>query len=336
MGVATAIGIGGAVAGGVLGSRSQKKAAERGAEATTEAAQLAAGVQRQNFLDTTALNVPRAQAGDAATARMLQLLGMPVPDSLTSGAAYEQILSGGGNALAGVGSSLDDRTNLRWGGFDPKAYLAANPDVLDHYNRNTRRAHGEAFYVDGKRKDVRSPEDFAAYHWSNYGRADNRSLGLDEAAGEAGPVNQLTGEYAIDVPELGAGGVNELIKSTPGYQFRFDEGIRAADSSAASRGMLMSGAQLRRLQEFGDDYAAQEFGNYWNRLASVAGAGQVATQGIAGAGTNAANNLANIYQQQGQNLATSYGQQGAANANMWNTIGQGVGMAGGYAAQRWF
>lgn len=322
MGAATGLAIAGAgsITGGVLGSRSQKKAAERSADAITQAAQISADVQRQNFLDTAALNLGRAQAGDAATAQMMQLLGLQVPESLTSGAAYEQIFSGGG---------------FGGGGVDPyAAYVDQNPDLQAEYARISGEGFGSALprSYDADGDGVLDREEYGRFHYDKWGSAQGREL---PGTGAGGVTNGLTGEYAIDVPELGAGGVSDLIKSTPGYQFRFDEGIAAVDSSAANRGMLMSGSQLRRLQEFGDEYAAREFGNYWNRLAGVAGAGQTATGDITGTGAATANNLANIYQNQGQHLASSYTQQGQAGANMWGGIGNTLAGVGTYVDRRW-
>ncbi len=95
---------------------------------------------------------------------------------------------------------------------------------------------------------------------------------------------------------------------SPGYQFRQDEGIRAIDRSASARGQLMSGGTLRELQRYGQGLASSEFGNYANRLASMAGLGQ-----------SAAFNS-------GQLGATAGGQVGASAAN----IGQSI-MSGGQA-----
>ena len=61
---------------------------------------------------------------------------------------------------------------------------------------------------------------------------------------------------------------------TPGYQFRFDEGLRALDRSAAARGGLRGGAHERELVRYGQGIASDEFDTYANRLAGLASAGQ--------------------------------------------------------------
>jgi len=70
----------------------------------------------------------------------------------------------------------------------------------------------------------------------------------------------------------------------PSYQFRLGEGMKALERTAAARGGLISGGALKAAQRYGQDFASQEFGNAYNRLAGLAGVGQTAT----GAQSNAA------------------------------------------------
>lgn len=109
----------------------------------------------------------------------------------------------------------------------------------------------------------------------------------------------------------------------PGYQFGLSEGEKSINRSMASRGMLNSGAALKALQRFGQDYAGTKFNEAFNRdqisknqaynmLAGLSGSGQTATTQTAAFGANAANNMAN-YTMQGAN-AKAAGTVGAANA----------------------
>lgn len=106
---------------------------------------------------------------------------------------------------------------------------------------------------------------------------------------------------------------------SPGYQFRQDEGIRAIDRSASARGQLMSGGTLRELQRYGQGLASSEFGNYANRLASIAGLGQTtAFQGAqlgAQTGAQVGQSVANIGQSvMAGGTAQAFGVQNASNA----------------------
>lgn len=108
--------------------------------------------------------------------------------------------------------------------------------------------------------------------------------------------------------------VNVPFEQSPGYNFRFNEGVRAIDRAAAARGMLGSGARLRALQRYGQGIASDEYSNYVNRLAALAGIGQTATSQSAAASAP----FAQAGLQAGMNAGTAAGggTVGAANAAM--------------------
>src|SRR5688572_20615428 len=54
-------------------------------------------------------------------------------------------------------------------------------------------------------------------------------------------------------------------QNEPGYQFRLKGGADAMERSAAARGSLRTGGTLKNLQEYGQSFAAQEYGNVFNR-----------------------------------------------------------------------
>lgn len=116
---------------------------------------------------------------------------------------------------------------------------------------------------------------------------------------------------------------------SPGYQFRRDEGTRGLERTAAARGGAFSGNALKALAEFNGNLASNEFGNYFNQLASIAGIGQTATNQTAAYGANAAN-------QAGRNALYAGDARASGIENQANIIGQGVnGLAGlyGYSQQ---
>ena len=117
-------------------------------------------------------------------------------------------------------------------------------------------------------------------------------------------------------------------QADPGYGFRLKRGLDAMERTAAARGGLLSGNQLRGAMEFGQDLASQEYGNAFNRyqteranilnpLQSLGGVGQTATNTL----TNAAGNL-------GAGMAGAYGNLGSALSA--NAIGAGNARASGY------
>lgn len=119
--------------------------------------------------------------------------------------------------------------------------------------------------------------------------------------------------------------------STPYYNFLLTEGIKARDRSAASRGMLLSGAQQKAISAYGQGLASTEYGNYFDRmralragraneLASVAGTGQQTALELGRIGANTAANIGSSYANAAQ--AQGAGILGLANAatggvNQW-------------------
>lgn len=115
----------------------------------------------------------------------------------------------------------------------------------------------------------------------------------------------------------------DRFKETPGYQFRFEEGERALNRNASARGRLKGGGHEREVIRYGQGIASDEFNNYANRLAGIAGMGQGATVTTATLGAQSAATTGNFLlsgaQQQGQNIlaagtARASGFAGAGNA----------------------
>ena len=98
--------------------------------------------------------------------------------------------------------------------------------------------------------------------------------------------------------------------------------MRALDRGAAARGGLLSGGYGRKAIRYGQGFASQEFGNVYNRIANIAGLGQVSAGQSGNAALQAGARMGNAASQ-GAN-ATAYGQIGAGNAwaNAGNPIAQ--------------
>jgi len=122
--------------------------------------------------------------------------------------------------------------------------------------------------------------------------------------------------------------------SSPSYGFRFDEGARALERSAAARGRLFSGATGRALTRYGQDFASQEFENDFRRLGSLAGDGQQATGTIVNVAGQYGDNVSANQLRAGDARASGYINQGNAMANFWgNTVPGAIGWGMG---QGWF
>jgi hypothetical protein len=81
---------------------------------------------------------------------------------------------------------------------------------------------------------------------------------------------------------------------------------------------------LRALSGFNSNMASTEFGNFYNRMANMAGIGQAATQQNIGAGQAYAGNAGNAMMNAG--AARASGVMGQANS--WGNALSGLGAAG--------
>jgi len=122
-------------------------------------------------------------------------------------------------------------------------------------------------------------------------------------------------------PETG----NEMMKMDPGYGFRLSEGLKSLDRQAAARGGLISGAALKAAQRYGQDYASNEFGNAYNRLAALANTGPRAAGVLTDLGTNYANNAQGVYNNMGMNSGNARLASGSAYGNALGGIGNQLG-----------
>ena len=109
--------------------------------------------------------------------------------------------------------------------------------------------------------------------------------------------------------------------ASPGYKFRLGEGVKALDRSAAARGQLLSGAQTKAVQGYGQNLASDEYGNYVNRLANLAGVGQAASRSAATLGANAGARVGNALASAGAARASGYtGRADAINGSIRNAL----------------
>lgn len=124
--------------------------------------------------------------------------------------------------------------------------------------------------------------------------SDSAADAQEDAANRASDTQMRMFELAREdqAPWLkaGEGGLNELAgmlgipgykastdwRKDPGYEFQRDEGQKALDRSFAARGNLLSGAALKATSRYNQDYASGAYNQRLNRLASIAGVGQVA------------------------------------------------------------
>ena len=159
--------------------------------------------------------------------------------------------------------------------------------------------------------------------------------------------NALNGQYVPNNDTMMMAGTNQPVASTQpttaqnyqqafdnyknstGYQFRFNQGVKALDASASSRGILQSGAAMKSLNQFGQGIASDEFGNYLGYLGNLMGTGLNAAGAQAGVSTNMVNQVTANNNAASSALANAALARGNANAQLWGTVGSSLGNIAG-------
>jgi len=84
---------------------------------------------------------------------------------------------------------------------------------------------------------------------------------------------------------------NEYFLSSPDYQWRLDEGTRNTENLFSVKGG--GGNAMRALAEYGQNFASNEFGSWYDRQLSRAGLGTTGNAYTQRGGENATNNINN-------------------------------------------
>lgn len=161
-------------------------------------------------------------------------------------------------------------------------------------------------------------------------------------AGDAAAIAEQHREFdlarADQAPWLASGtaALNRLndptaFTASPSYNFVRGEALGAVDNSAAARGGLFSGNTGRALIDRGANVASQEYGNWFNQNANLAGLGQSSAQSLGGLGANSANNVSNLLSNQGNARASGIVDQTNARTGGINDLST---LLGNYLRQR--
>lgn len=166
-------------------------------------------------------------------------------------------------------------------GPDWDAYIAANPDVA---------AWIQAGHGDPNLGPSQTPEQAAAYHYYGAGPNDPNS---GQTQGRAGPPMLAPSAGATTAPVQPSGPLNlgtaspvvanytrpdqgsspsasqfidpSKFTTSPGFQFRLDQGLRNTNASFGAKGLLQSGAALQGFNDYAANSASQEYQNWFTQ-----------------------------------------------------------------------
>jgi hypothetical protein len=224
--------------------------------------------------------------------------------------------SGGGMGTTGGSGSWVD-TLIDVGGDLAGSYLAGD---AAHDAGRTQAAAAATAIAEQRRQYDQNREDLAPYRTAG-------STAIGQLS--AGTVNG--GDFNRDFT------LDDFVKD-PGYQFRMNEGSRALQGANAATLGVQNGRTMRELTRYGQDYGSGEYSNAYNRfnadrntrfnrLATIAGVGQTATNTGVAAGTANSNSVADLTLDRAN--AQAAGRVGQANA-----YGQGLESLANYYRTR--
>jgi hypothetical protein len=125
-----------------------------------------------------------------------------------------------------------------------------------------------------------------------------------------------------------------MLNMDPGYNFRLGEGMKSLERNAAARGGLISGGALKAATRYGQDYASNEFGNAYNRVAGLASLGPSAAGVMNNLGSNYSTNAGNTMGTMGNNtgnaLLSAANARTSAYTGAGNQFGKYLGSGGGF------
>lgn len=119
------------------------------------------------------------------------------------------------------------------------------------------------------------------------------------------------------------------LEKTPGYQFTLGQGLKAAQNSASSRGLGISGQAQAEAEKYATGLASGTFQDQFNNALTAFQTNFGNKLNIANIGENAAAGLGNNAQATGQGMAGTI--TGAGNARAAGTIAAGNALGNGAA-----
>jgi hypothetical protein len=124
------------------------------------------------------------------------------------------------------------------------------------------------------------------------------------------------------------------LEATPGYKFALDQGLKSIQSSAAKRGLGVSGAALKGATQYATGLADNTYQNQfknnldssnaiYNRLFNLSTLGENAAAGVGKAAQETGANIGNNITNAGQAQAASHLQTGQSIGNFANAAANG-------------
>jgi hypothetical protein len=202
--------------------------------------------------------------------------------------------------LLGYPQQQSQPANAMAGGVDWAKYTTSQPDAMNDWQT----------YHSGMDQNA-----FGQWHYQRDGSQRDLTPYTTQSTAQPTGTNALS---AFDT-----------YKNSNGYQFRMNEGLNALASNLRARGVSQSGAAMKSMLRYGQDYGSNEFGKYIGYLGNQQGVGLSAASAQAGVGQNYANALSANNQNQADALGNAALLKGQANNSLYGAAAGAIGNIAG-------
>jgi hypothetical protein len=236
-------------------------------------------------------------------------------------------MQGGQMANNALLSRLGINTAGNVGGYTPKTEDQLRKELIGQYTTTTP---GGIYQFDmGDRSSYAFHPDQQVIDEPGLKAAIAKAMAGQSAANAGYQPSSSDPNFGSLLKKFDQSDLNSDLVYQNGLQFGLNTGINQLNQRAAAGGNYGSGAALKALTRFGNDYATTKTEGAYNRnqgekaqtynfLSGVSGQGQNAAAGIGAAGLATGNNIAN-------------NQMGAGNAQAAGIVGQSNAMSGALA-----
>ena len=152
-----------------------------------------------------------------------------------------------------------------------------------------------------------------------------------------GVINPLIGQYSqlMSNPQGLMKSIGEGYQKSPGYDFQMNQGLNAANQSAAAGGMAGTPMAQQNATQFASQFANQDFNQYLQQALGLYGMGLQGTQGMMDTGAKASmgygEDLATALMAQAQLAYAGQNAQNQQQQGMFgNLIGGGLSLLGSF------
>lgn len=273
---------GAAIGGAVIGGAVQSSAASKAAKAQTQAAELANETQMAQYNQTREDQAPFMERGNQAGNRLQYLLGlsptpagsakMPSRDELRA-QFLPQFTSKGGMQQVdgweipdnGAGDSQWTRTTGMAPGAEVIDEVGLNAAIDQHLQQQAQQQAQQQQAAQSDPAYGSLSRSFSAQDMNADPIYSQLAPGIQSSIQRSTNDLNQRGDFANSL--LHQFGAADFQKD-PGYDFRMREGQKSVENSAAARGMQLSGATLKAMQRFGQDFASNEYGKASDRFSA--------------------------------------------------------------------